>query len=150
MSTDVQSRQIGSSMPASETGPRAVISTFPVNPKTLTWQRLEELRLESLGLSNKYSRHFNVLRRSDDSFHSDGTTYQLSGVANPRVDKRSALQKTQRQKPDGTPISRKANSVAPFATVGKATCGFFFSRETDNKKKKFGIPPSDLVKWRNI
>ena len=43
-----------------------------------------------------------------------------------------------------------SNSLAPFSTVGKPTCGYFFSRVTDNKKKKFGIPPSDLVKWRNF
>ncbi len=52
---------------------------------------------------------------------------------------------------DGPAIGpKKANSIAPFATLGKPTCGVFFSRETDNKKKKFGIPPSDLMKWRNF
>jgi hypothetical protein len=29
------------------------------------------------------------------------------------------------------------NSLAPFYTEEKPTCGFFFSRGTDNKKKKF-------------
>lgn len=37
------------------------------------------------------------------------------------------------------------NSLAPFSTLGKATCGFY---HTDNKKFKTGIPPSDLVAWR--
>ena len=45
---------------------------------------------------------------------------------------------------------RKNNSLAPFATLGKPTCGFFFADSTNNRKAKFGIPPSDLVKWRNI
>lgn len=45
---------------------------------------------------------------------------------------------------------KKMNSIAPFYTQEKPTCGFFFSRCTDNKKKKFGIPPSDLVKWRSF
>ena len=40
------------------------------------------------------------------------------------------------------------NSAAPFFTMQKPTCGYFFSRGTDNKKKKFGIPPSNLVMWR--
>merc|ERR1712113_330346 len=41
------------------------------------------------------------------------------------------------------------NKLAPFKTLGKPTCGFNFSRETDNRKKKFGIMPSNLVKWRS-
>ncbi|XP_033101788.1 uncharacterized protein LOC117104942 [Anneissia japonica] len=41
-----------------------------------------------------------------------------------------------------------SNSVAPFATLGKATCGYFFSRETDHKKRLTGIPPANLVMWR--
>ena len=42
----------------------------------------------------------------------------------------------------------KTNSVAPFATLAKPTCGYFFSRQTDNKKRRTGIPSADLVKWR--
>lgn len=41
-----------------------------------------------------------------------------------------------------------ANSVAPFSTLSKPTCGYFFSRLTDQKKRLSGIPPADLVKWR--
>jgi len=44
----------------------------------------------------------------------------------------------------------KSNSLAPFSTVGKPTCGYFFSRDTNNRKIKFGIPPCDNVKWRNF
>ena len=40
------------------------------------------------------------------------------------------------------------NSTAPFYTMQKPTCGFYFSRVTDNKKKNFGIPPANLVLWR--
>ena len=32
------------------------------------------------------------------------------------------------------------NCLAPFASVGKPTCGFFFTRTTDNKKRLTGIP----------
>lgn len=48
------------------------------------------------------------------------------------------------------PWTRQVNSLAPFSTLGKYTCGYYFSRETDNKKRKTGIPPSDLVAWRSI
>lgn len=47
------------------------------------------------------------------------------------------------------PWTRQVNSLAPFSTLGKYTCGYYFSRETDNKKRKTGIPPSDLVAWRS-
>lgn len=47
------------------------------------------------------------------------------------------------------PWMRQVNSLAPFSTLGKYTCGYYFSRDTDNKKRKTGIPPSDLVAWRS-
>lgn len=47
------------------------------------------------------------------------------------------------------PWMRQVNSLAPFSTLGKYTCGYYFSRETDNKKRTTGIPPSDLVAWRS-
>lgn len=42
-----------------------------------------------------------------------------------------------------------SNSLAPFASIGKPTCGYYFSRKTDNKKRRTGIPPSNTVKWRS-
>lgn len=41
------------------------------------------------------------------------------------------------------------NCIAPFSSLGKPTCGHFFSRETDHRKRKTGIPPSNLVEWRS-
>ena len=41
------------------------------------------------------------------------------------------------------------NCIAPFSSLGKPTCGHFFSRQTDHRKKKIGIPPSNLVQWRS-
>ncbi len=124
---------------------------FNNNPKTITWERLEAHRLKKLGLSNKYSRHFNVLRSSKEMRPPTSYPAFPSGEGQ-RENPFSAMQRSQTmvapgQLPDA---SKKVNSLAPFATLGKATCGVFFTRETDNKKKKFGIPPSDLVKWRNI
>jgi len=42
-----------------------------------------------------------------------------------------------------------SNSLAPFATLAKPTCGYFFSRSTDHKKRLTGIPPTNTVKWRS-
>jgi len=116
------------------------------NPKTLTWQRLEELRLKSLGLSNRYSRHFNVTRASKEN---GGQRHSMPDCGSSW----EAVAMPQKEVKDFRPGTRKRgskvnNSLAPFSTFGKPTCGFFFSRVTDNKKKNFGIPPSDLVKWR--
>ena len=48
------------------------------------------------------------------------------------------------------PWKRQVNSLAPFHTLKKkSTCGYYFSRSTDHKKRKTGIPPSDLVAWRS-
>ena len=115
------------------------------NPRVLTWERLEYMRLQKLGLANRYSRHCNVTRTSDNM-----------RVPTPNAaerEKRAVLSKPRASKKGGKvtlslQASNMNNSVAPFATMEKPTCGFFFSDLTDNKKKNFGIPPSDLVKWR--
>ena len=36
----------------------------------------------------------------------------------------------------------------PFVTVGKPTCGANYIPVTDHKKRKTGIPPTNLVKFR--
>ena len=45
-------------------------------------------------------------------------------------------------------IRSGSNSTAPFFTMQKPTCGYFFSQLTDNRKKKIGIPATNLVLWR--
>lgn len=141
-------------MEQNENTPQEYIPYNP-NPKTLTWERLETMRLRKLGLaSNKYSRHFNVLRTSRrDSMRNDGTTLELAGScgASPREAQVMASKLSKKESKSAGPTkSTKMNSIAPFATVEKPTCGYFFNFRTDNKKIKFGIPASDLVKWRNF
>ena len=128
---------------------------FIPNPRTLTWYRLETQRLKNLGLSNKYSRHFtNVLHGSGQVQRSEAD--RLDPLASPLSSRRSRpvteggqrAGRTLASTPARPHPNNKVNSVAPFATLGKPTCGFFFTERTDNKKIKFGIPPSDLVKWR--
>ena len=45
---------------------------------------------------------------------------------------------------------RFRNKLAPFWTMEKPSCGVGFSRDTDNKKQKMDIEPSNLVRWRNF
>lgn len=40
------------------------------------------------------------------------------------------------------------NSLPLFATMYKPTCGYYFSYDTDNKRRLIGIPPVNLGKWR--
>ena len=125
-----------------------------LNPKTLTWERLEKLRIKKLGLaSNKFCQHFNVLRTSQDEASPREAPLELAGSlgASPREAQTIASKLSKKESTTGGPgMSKKVNSIAPFATIEKPTCGYFFSFKTDNKKVKFGIPPNDLVKWRNF
>ena len=63
--------------------------------------------------------------------------------------KQEPFQGLRQQGEGGAPHTIRRNKVAPFSTLGKPTCGFNFSRDTDNRKKNFGIMPSNLVKWRS-
>ena len=105
---------------------------FNPNQRTITWERLEFLRLKRLHLGpERYSRHFQRFQREKSQLRHSLPTAEHYVIG-----------------PNGE--IKKSNSIAPFSTVGKPTCGFFFSRTTDNKKKKIGIPPTNLVKWRSF
>lgn len=39
--------------------------------------------------------------------------------------------------------------MAPFASLGKPTCGYFFTRDISHKKRLIGINPTNTVKWRS-
>lgn len=87
---------------------------------------------------NKYSRHLNFSTASSVETENlcQAMEHLRLGNSNPAA-------------PAGVHHGTvKTNSVAPFATLAKPTCGFFFSRITDNKKRRTGIPSADLVKWR--
>ena len=40
------------------------------------------------------------------------------------------------------------NKISPFYTLGKITCGYFYDRKTDHRRRTTGINPTDIVKWR--
>jgi hypothetical protein len=117
---------------------------FNPSPKTLTWERLENRRLERLGLGAKrYSRHFQRFQR-------EPTTMSNPEFSKPIMETKVEGGKTQQYVIIGGEKVLVNNSLAPFYTEEKPTCGFLFSSGTDNKKKTFGMPPSDLVKWRSF
>ena len=118
-----------------------------IDPRTYSWQHLEELRLKSLGIPNRYSRYFNARPLRIVSVNQG-----MSGGRSNFYPKTGAFTGAF----SGSVIRdfnkvrvAKSNSLAPFCTLGKPTCGYFFSRNTDNRRSKFGIPASNLVQWRS-
>lgn len=78
--------------------------------------------------------------------------YLLTNRADYTMDNRLGLSKVE---PVETVSARKPrqvpNFVSPFHTMSlKPTCGYYFSRETDNRKMRIGIAPTDLSAWRSI
>ncbi|KAK2162750.1 hypothetical protein LSH36_92g02019, partial [Paralvinella palmiformis] len=116
-----------------------------LNPRILAWERLEARRLEKLGLKTS-PRNFASLRSSHRlaSQNPEPGQDMSSGTWGPVA----ATKERNAKLSINTPT--KSNSIAPFASLGKPTCGYFFNDRTDHRKKNFGIPPSDLVKWRNF
>jgi hypothetical protein len=109
---------------------------FNQSPRTINWERLEYMRLRKLKLGpERYSRHFSRFQGPMEKT-SGSITDQQGQPTHYVITKSGEI--------------RKSNSMAPFSTVGKPTCGFFFTRNTDNKKKKIGIPATNLVKWRSF
>ncbi|XP_007934506.1 putative uncharacterized protein GUCA1ANB [Orycteropus afer afer] len=45
--------------------------------------------------------------------------------------------------------SQYSNSLNPFYTVQKPTCGYLYRRDTDHTRKRFDVPSANLVLWRN-
>ncbi|XP_052601493.1 putative uncharacterized protein GUCA1ANB [Peromyscus californicus insignis] len=44
--------------------------------------------------------------------------------------------------------SQYSNSLNPFYTLQKPTCGYLYRRETDHTRKLFDVPPANLILWR--
>ncbi|XP_077017914.1 ciliary microtubule inner protein 3 isoform X2 [Tamandua tetradactyla] len=45
--------------------------------------------------------------------------------------------------------SQYANSLNPFSTLQKPTCGYLYRRDTDHTRKLFDVPAANLVLWRS-
>ncbi|CAL1546897.1 unnamed protein product [Lymnaea stagnalis] len=109
---------------------------YNVNPDHLSWQRLEAARLRRLGIPQRDSRHCNIVYNSQVA-KMNAALNQKPRTAPPCIDK--LMEDTKRY---------NTNSISPFYTHQKRTCGYFFTRDTDNRLHKNGVPPSDLVAWR--
>nr|XP_010972037.1 putative uncharacterized protein GUCA1ANB isoform X3 [Camelus bactrianus] len=45
--------------------------------------------------------------------------------------------------------SQYSNSLNPFYTLQKPTCGYLYRRDTDHTRKRLDVPPANLVLWRS-
>ncbi|XP_049747908.1 putative uncharacterized protein CIMIP3 [Loxodonta africana] len=45
--------------------------------------------------------------------------------------------------------SQYSNSLNPFYTVQKPTCGYLYRRDTDHTRKHFDVPSANVVLWRS-
>uniref|UniRef100_A0A673SP01 Uncharacterized protein n=1 Tax=Suricata suricatta TaxID=37032 RepID=A0A673SP01_SURSU len=42
-----------------------------------------------------------------------------------------------------------SNSLNPFYTLQKPTCGYVYRRDTDHTRKRIDVPPANLLLWRS-
>ncbi|CAD5120401.1 unnamed protein product [Dimorphilus gyrociliatus] len=108
----------------------------------ITYEALEKKRLEKLNIPNRFSRHILDIS-SSPRISTSVEMYSCSPRQQPK--------KEQHVDPECSGDGKiLKNSMAPFITGAvKSTCGYFFSRSTDNRKKDMGIPPTNPVKWRS-
>lgn len=98
-----------------------------------------------------YSRHF----KGKDSDEHPGKVFSLdSDIGVPLSEKQTSSfageseKQPKRSATEAAMWMTSSNSIAPFASIGKPTCGYYFTRVTDNKKRLIGIPPTNIVQWR--
>ena len=131
----------------------------------VVWCSLLIFSMKKLGIRfDKFSRHYNMARSSQMSIgprSGMGGYGETGGLVTRSLDPDTGIghgtQDASGEKGStrffllsgGGRSNQLSNSLAPFTTVGKPTCGVFFSRQTDQRKHKFGIAPTNLVKWRS-
>ncbi|XP_054992660.1 putative uncharacterized protein GUCA1ANB [Sorex araneus] len=42
-----------------------------------------------------------------------------------------------------------SNSLSPFYTLQKPTCGYLYSRAVDHSRKRLDVPPANLAMWQS-
>lgn len=80
--------------------------------------------------------------------HSLPVTYELTRRPLPKIE----LEPRQAETPENVKLAMwktDHNSLAPFASLGKPTCGFFFTRNISHNKRLIGINATNTVKWRS-
>ncbi|XP_036269592.1 putative uncharacterized protein GUCA1ANB [Pipistrellus kuhlii] len=45
--------------------------------------------------------------------------------------------------------SQYPNTLSPFCTMQKPTCGYLYRRDTDHTRKRLDMPPANAVLWRS-
>lgn len=45
--------------------------------------------------------------------------------------------------------SQYPNTLSPFCTMQKPTCGYLYRRDTDHTRKRLDMPPANAILWRS-
>ncbi|XP_054578195.1 putative uncharacterized protein GUCA1ANB isoform X2 [Eptesicus fuscus] len=45
--------------------------------------------------------------------------------------------------------SQYPNTLSPFRTMQKPTCGYLYRRDTDHTRKRLDMPPANAILWRS-
>jgi len=112
--------------------------------RVIVYESMEQMRASKIGV--KPLQGFDVTRAKKAEALNKHRRSLPPMSATPVAPQLQPLQ-AQNEAPGGL---TRSNSIAPFTTLApKPTCGYYFNRETINKKVRIGVPPSDLVKWRS-
>ncbi len=104
--------------------------------RVLVWHRLEQARMRTLGLSTAIPRPFTVTR-----FYTPQRPETRDDAQFP------TLKRKQHAPPLATRFSY-INLISPFNTLGKPTCGYYYTGDTDHRRKRLGFPAVDIVRTR--
>jgi len=109
-----------------------------------------------------YSGHMERLRKGESTQRTSGlrrsrqdplsislpVSYELTRRPLPKIE----LEPKQVEVPEHVKLAMwktDHNSLAPANSLGKPTCGFFFTRNISHKKRLIGINATNTVKWRS-
>ena len=100
------------------------------------------------GLKSKSDRSRSIARGRQTSHNSLPVSYELTRRTLPKIE----LELKPTEVPEHVKIAMWKtghNTMAPFASLGKPTCGYFFTRNVSHKKRLIGINATNTVKWRS-
>jgi len=105
----------------------------------LAYDHLEKSRLKKLGLNETYSRFY----LSKPAVSTSSTSASLHpSLSTGRTQTHAGAEIR------GTVSVSGTNTLSPFSTMRRPTCGYGFSHDTDNRRHPLDVPAADLTRWR--
>jgi len=123
---------------------------LPVNAsnRVVTDRQQDIMHMKYSGQLEKAIKTSHKNNTNNTSSVSLPVTYELTRRPLPKIE----LEPKQVETPENVKLAMwktDHNSLAPFASLGKPTCGFFFTRNISHNKRLIGINATNTVKWRS-